>query len=106
MLCPQPPGSGPKAAVWQYNMPEHIRCIHPGHQHINQIPATLQDSIVIKFNEELAMGILKEQIPPPLSLPAGDVAEQGSNTCASGTCKCKGLEPLPAASNTKVAHFQ
>ncbi|GLB43863.1 hypothetical protein LshimejAT787_1500470 [Lyophyllum shimeji] len=63
-----------QTAIWKYNMPEHIRTVHPGYAWNAlggdaPLPASLAHAMHITPEEEAILGIPKENIPPAHPLP-------------------------------------
>ncbi|KAK7059384.1 hypothetical protein R3P38DRAFT_2496197, partial [Favolaschia claudopus] len=81
-LCPTPSGRYPEyPAVWRYNMPQHLRDIHP--EYVSPLQPEGQpllfkvwESMRIE-KEEIALGIPESLIPQPFTNIAPEVEEEG-----------------------------
>lgn len=66
-LCVQPTNAKVIPAVWRYNLEAHIKSFHPGHTSHSQFSQKFLRLLIIDTDEQVAMGIPQEQIPPAMT---------------------------------------
>jgi hypothetical protein len=95
-LCVQPNNSSTIPGIWRYNLEEHIKALHPGHTQSSQFSQKLLRLLIVDANEQLAMGILQEQIPP-ITTPRSPVGSSGVKHSAT--------DPILSPRSSKSARF-
>jgi hypothetical protein len=95
-LCVQPNNSSTIPGIWRYNLKEHIKALRPGHTQSSQFSQKLLRLLIIDANEQLAMGIPQEQIPP-ITTPRSPVGSHG--------VKCSATDQILSPRSSKLAHF-
>jgi hypothetical protein len=106
-LCVRADNSKSTAAVWRYNLEAHVRAVHPGHTHASQLSDKFLALCIITTEEQIAMGIPQEQIPPAIftSLASCSTSTSQITNARSRIPKCKALETLPSPQKPKLARY-
>ncbi|KAJ7923206.1 hypothetical protein B0H13DRAFT_1602808, partial [Mycena leptocephala] len=92
-LCPIPDGRYPTfPAIWRYNMPQHLRDVHPEYASPllpegDPLPYKIWKSMRADKEEEMALGVPEFLVPRPFTnfVQQSDEASRGEKLAKAGS---------------------